>query len=87
MLIQETSLEVFTGLLDKFQCYWDAKEPEFITYIFQGALCCSPSNNMYYKVLSDEQNKPAEKWANVIGTSTIQTQTQTCSWKGKTTMA
>lgn len=32
VLLQETSLEVFTDLLDKFQCYWETKEPEFITY-------------------------------------------------------
>ena len=32
VLIQETSLEVFTNLLDKFLCHWEEKEPDFVTY-------------------------------------------------------
>ena len=32
ILLQETSIEVFTDLLDKFQSYWSEREPSFVTY-------------------------------------------------------
>lgn len=32
ILFQETLIEVFTDLLDKFQSYWSEREPGFVTY-------------------------------------------------------
>ena len=40
VLLQETSLEVFTDLLDKFQCHWEEREPEFIAYFKEHYASC-----------------------------------------------
>jgi hypothetical protein len=47
VLLQETSLEVFTDLLDKFQCHWEAREPEFITY-FKEHYAGRPGIRLYF---------------------------------------
>ena len=85
VLIQETSLEVFTDLLDKFLCHWEEKEPDFVTYFREYyasrpgiQTCVLHVHGQIYKVLINLQ----KNGQSVIGFSAIQTRTPTCSWKG-----
>ena len=63
VLLQETSLEVFTDLLDKFQCHWEEREPEFITY-FKEHYAGRPGIQLFLKPLHEYITiETTEKWA------------------------